>query len=151
MYTDLQKCTVLDTLTQLAYMTDRTKLLLIFFSITNNLHSNKMKEQTNDVVQILRNQKLFVRKMKCWQRALHVASISETENINVWACLTCSLLRSTVSVVLFPPGFAAFQNCFWAEYLFMGHSLNRQSERKDKMARTLNMQKTSECFFTCLC
>lgn len=27
--------------------------------------------------------------------------------------LTCSLLRSTVSV--FPPGFAAFQNCFWAE------------------------------------
>lgn len=27
--------------------------------------------------------------------------------------LTWSLLRSTVSV--FPPGFAAFQNCFWAE------------------------------------
>lgn len=31
-------------------------------------------------------------------------------------------------MVLLPPGFAAFQNCFCAEYLFMGHSLNRQSE-----------------------
>lgn len=33
-------------------------------------------------------------------------------------------------MVLLPPGFAAFQNCFCAEYLFMGHSLNRQSEEK---------------------
>lgn len=45
---------------------------------------------------------------------------------------TWSLLRRTVSVVLLPPGFAAFQNCFCAEYLFMGHSLNRQSEEKKK-------------------
>lgn len=41
---------------------------------------------------------------------------------------TWSLLRRTVSVVLLPPGFAAFQNCFCAEYLFIGHSLKRQSE-----------------------
>lgn len=32
-----------------------------------------------------------------------------------------------MSVVLLPPGFAAFQNCFCAEYLFIGHSLKRQS------------------------
>lgn len=31
-------------------------------------------------------------------------------------------------MVLLPPGFAAFQNCFCAEYLFIGHSLKRQSE-----------------------
>lgn len=36
-----------------------------------------------------------------------------------------------MSVVLFPPGFAAFQNCFWAEYLFIGHNLNRQSGREN--------------------
>jgi len=40
-------------------------------------------------------------------------------------------VSSTVSVVLFPPGFAAFQNCFWAEYLFIGHNLNRQSGREN--------------------
>lgn len=28
---------------------------------------------------------------------------------------TCSLLSNTASVVLLPPGLAAFQNCFWAE------------------------------------
>lgn len=33
-------------------------------------------------------------------------------------------------MVLLPPGFAAFQNCFCAEYLFMGHSLKRQSEER---------------------
>ncbi len=43
---------------------------------------------------------------------------------------TWSLLRRTVSVVLLPPGFAAFQNCFCAEYLFIGHSLKRQSEER---------------------
>lgn len=43
---------------------------------------------------------------------------------------TCSLLSSTASVVLLAPGLAAFQNCFWAEYRFMGHSLKRQSRRE---------------------
>lgn len=45
---------------------------------------------------------------------------------------TWSLLRRTVSVVLLPPGFAAFQNCFCAEYLFIGHSLKRQSEERQE-------------------
>lgn len=35
-------------------------------------------------------------------------------------------------MVLLPPGLAAFQNCFCAEYLFMGHSLKRQSEEDKK-------------------
>lgn len=51
--------------------------------------------------------------------------------------LTCSLLSSTASVVLLAPGFAAFQNCFWAEYRFMGHSLNRQSIKTDETERLL--------------
>lgn len=37
-----------------------------------------------------------------------------------------------MSVVLLPPGFAAFQNCFCAEYLFIGHSLKRQSRGGNK-------------------
>lgn len=51
------------------------------------------------------------------------ADISEAPSAHTW-----SLLRSTASVVLLPPGFAAFQNCFCAEYLFIGHSLKRQSK-----------------------
>ena len=40
-----------------------------------------------------------------------------------------------MSVVLLPPGFAAFQNCFCAEYLFIGHSLKRQSKENKKRER----------------
>lgn len=37
---------------------------------------------------------------------------------------------------VFPPGFAAFQNCFWAEYRFMGHSLKRQSTQTERERET---------------
>lgn len=60
---------------------------------------------------------------------------TETSGMRV---LTWSLFSSTVSVVLFPPGFAAFQNCFCAEYLFMGHSLKRQSGKKNREGESEN-------------
>lgn len=41
--------------------------------------------------------------------------------------LTWSLLIRLASVFPFPLCLAAFQNCFWAEYLFMGHIFIRQS------------------------
>ena len=45
---------------------------------------------------------------------------------------TWSLLRREASVL--PPEaelcLAAFQNCFWEEYRFMGHILNRQSVKQ---------------------
>ena len=41
---------------------------------------------------------------------------------------TWSFLRSTASAASVAPDcLEAFQNCFWAEYLFIGHILNRQS------------------------
>ena len=40
--------------------------------------------------------------------------------------LTCNRLSRTGSV-LFPDCFAAFTNCFWDAYRFIGHILNRQS------------------------
>lgn len=40
-------------------------------------------------------------------------------------------------MVLLPPGLAAFQNCFCAEYLFIGHSLKRQSEGDKKEKKRL--------------
>lgn len=42
--------------------------------------------------------------------------------------VTCNFLNRSPCVLLFPcfPCFA-FQNCFWAEYLLMGHTLKRQS------------------------
>lgn len=50
---------------------------------------------------------------------------------------TCNLLSSTASVVLLAPGLAAFQNCFCAEYRFIGHSLKRQSRKKNKRQKLL--------------
>lgn len=49
---------------------------------------------------------------------------------------TCNFLNRSPCVLLFPcfPCFA-FQNCFWAEYLFMGHTLKRQSRRWRKAFR----------------
>lgn len=64
--------------------------------------------------------------------------------------LTCNLLSSTVSVVLFPPGLAAFQNCFWAEYLFIGHNLNRQSERKNRKHTKNTLREVHTNIYTCL-
>lgn len=49
-----------------------------------------------------------------------------------------------MSVVLVPPGLAAFQNCFCAEYLFMGHSLNRQSEGEIERAREQKGERAQE-------
>lgn len=43
--------------------------------------------------------------------------------------LTCNLFSRLVSVFEPMLCFAAFQNCFWAEYLFMGHILNKQSKK----------------------
>lgn len=45
--------------------------------------------------------------------------------------LTCSFCSRTTSAILSFSCLAclAFQNCFWAEYRLMGHTLNRQSER----------------------
>mgnify|MGYP001248269065 CR=1 FL=1 len=40
--------------------------------------------------------------------------------------LTCNRL-SRIGSVLFPDCFAAFTNCFWDAYRFIGHILNRQS------------------------
>lgn len=50
---------------------------------------------------------------------------------------TCNFLNRSPCVLLFPcfPCFA-FQNCFWAEYLFMGHTLKRQSGEEDKHSGT---------------
>lgn len=62
----------------------------------------------------------------------HTALFILLQEIKYIVSLTWSLLRSTVSVVLLPPGFAAFQNCFCAEYLFMGHSLKRQSGERGR-------------------
>lgn len=68
------------------------------------------------------------------------AHMSEAPPAHTW-----SLLRSTASVVLLPPGFAAFQNCFCAEYLFIGHSLKRQSEetKQEENVRELHQHQTS--------
>lgn len=67
--------------------------------------------------------------------------------------LTWSLLSRTVSVVLFPPGLAAFQNCFCAEYLFMGHSLNRQSTERERenthFIPAADKQNTSITHYSC--
>lgn len=41
--------------------------------------------------------------------------------------LTCNLFKRLVSVLDPIVCLAAFQNCFCAEYLFMGHILNKQS------------------------
>lgn len=41
--------------------------------------------------------------------------------------LTCNLLSKFVSVFELALCFAAFQNCFCAEYRFIGHTLMRQS------------------------
>lgn len=51
--------------------------------------------------------------------------------------ITCSFLNRSPCVLLFPcfPCFA-FQNCFWAEYLFMGHTLKRQSGEEEKHSGT---------------
>ncbi len=51
---------------------------------------------------------------------------------NIWNPLTCNLLNNTGSV-LPPLCLAAFQNCFWAAYLFIGHIWNRQSEKKEEL------------------
>lgn len=41
---------------------------------------------------------------------------------------TCNFLKRSPCVLLCPCfPCLAFQNCFWAEYLFMGHTLKRQS------------------------
>ncbi len=52
----------------------------------------------------------------------------------IWVCvtLTCSFCSRTTSAILSFSCLAclAFQNCFWAEYRLMGHTLNRQSERE---------------------
>lgn len=44
-------------------------------------------------------------------------------------------------MVLLPPGFAAFQNCFCAEYLFIGHSRKRQSgeRRQEEKGKESNL------------
>lgn len=50
---------------------------------------------------------------------------------------TCNFLNRSPCVLLFPcfPCFA-FQNCFWAEYLLMGHTLKRQSGEEVKYSGT---------------
>lgn len=59
--------------------------------------------------------------------------------------LTWSLVRRSVSVVLLPPGFAAFQNCFCAEYRFIGHSLKRQSGERRQEKRKVKSKTSSPC------
>lgn len=49
-------------------------------------------------------------------------------------------------MVLLPPGFAAFQNCFCAEYLFIGQSLNRQSEEAEQEDKVKEQEKSSPYF-----
>ena len=53
-----------------------------------------------------------------------------TSHVNHIFCyikiLTCNRL-SRIGSVLFPDCFAAFTNCFWDAYRFIGHILNRQS------------------------
>lgn len=48
---------------------------------------------------------------------------------------TCNFLNRSPCVLLFPCfPCLAFQNCFWAEYLFIGHTLKRQSAEEEKQS-----------------
>lgn len=60
-------------------------------------------------------------------KAPGIDKIKSTDS-DFWKCCTCNFLNRSPCVLLLPcfPCFA-FQNCFWAEYLFMGHTLKRQS------------------------
>lgn len=50
---------------------------------------------------------------------------------------TCNFLNRSACVLLFPCfPCLAFQNCFWAEYLFMGHTLKRQSAEEERHSGT---------------
>lgn len=78
----------------------------------------------------------------CWEeRAFYVLDVLMQVKTKIWIGLTkyitCSFLNRSPCVLLFPcfPCFA-FQNCFWAEYLFMGHTLKRQSEEEEKHSGT---------------
>lgn len=70
----------------------------------------------------------FSRSAACCRERVGQASVIGMIVLKHLLAHTWSLLRSTASVVVLPPGLAAFQNCFCAEYLFIGHSLKRQSE-----------------------
>lgn len=50
-----------------------------------------------------------------------------TDRLNHLKLLTCNRFSKLVSVFVVVLCFAAFQNCFWAEYRFIGHILIRQS------------------------
>lgn len=54
--------------------------------------------------------------------------------------LTCSFVSNTVSLAVDSIGLADFQNCFCAEYRFMGHILKRQSRQEKIVHCTHNQQ-----------
>lgn len=85
---------------------------------------------------------------------LHYVQHNKTrkaDKVKVKRTLTWSLVRRRVSVVLFPPGFAAFQNCFCAEYLFIGHSLKRQSaDRRQEIGKESSMSNKHHFLIVCV-
>lgn len=69
-----------------------------------------------------------VKKRNLWHFLRGVIMLQELLREMTFNTVTCNFLNRSPCVLLFPcfPCFA-FQNCFWAEYLLMGHTLKRQS------------------------